>query len=292
VALRRELQWLELSPVLPNFVVIGAQKSGTTSLWAYLQGHPEVYLSETKEPNFFTSDADAARRDWYEQLFEGSTAKAVGEASTTYTMYPLATGVPARMAAMVPGARLVYVMRHPVERMRSAYRHRLARGSDHRPIERALAEDSTYLDVSRYAMQLEQYLAHFPRSQLLLITAEDLRDHRAATLARVCSFIDVNPAWRPTAAALEAEHNASAGLRRPRTAPRLLGGALIRSHVVKPGGDRRPRWMDHSAMSKAISDADTSPSPSLRLHLEQQLRPDVERLVPLMDQGFDGWGLL
>src|SRR5437016_1007207 len=108
---------------MPSFIVIGAQKAGTTSLDSYLRTHPQVAMSSVKETNFFVEErAWGKGRRWYEGLFDAAgTATAVGEASPTYSMFPLFAGVPERMARLLPEARLIYLVRDPIERIRSAY---------------------------------------------------------------------------------------------------------------------------------------------------------------------------
>jgi Sulfotransferase domain len=183
--------------MLPTFLVIGAMKSGTTTLWWYLREHPEVFMAMPKEPNFF-NDHWHRGVGWYERLFAAAgDARARGEASVRYTSYPRDPEVPARIAAVVPGVRLVFVVRDPVARMRSHYQHEVAALRERRPIEQALREDPAYLDRSRYGVQVERYLAHFPREQLLILRAEDLFQAPDKVLPRVYGFLGVDPAWRP-----------------------------------------------------------------------------------------------
>src|SRR3954447_530769 len=102
--------------MLPNFVIIGTMKGGTTSLYHYLRHHPQVFMTETKELHYFVADKNLSRGlDWYERNFAGAgDAVAVGEASPDYTKYPIHADVPKRMADVMPWARLVYVIRNPV----------------------------------------------------------------------------------------------------------------------------------------------------------------------------------
>jgi Sulfotransferase family len=183
--------------MLPNFLLIGAMKAGTTSLYRYLREHPQVFMPPEKELHFFAAPERWSRgRDWYEARFAAAAdgAVAVGEASPTYAMYPEFAAVPERVAALLPDARLLYTVRHPIERMRSHYLHQVRRGREHAPIERALVADPRYLDTSRYALQLERYLDRFPAERLLVITAEELRDDRLATVGRVLEFLGADPA--------------------------------------------------------------------------------------------------
>src|SRR5688572_24468381 len=113
--------------MLPNFFIIGAMKAGTTSLWQYLRRHPEIFMSKLKEPGYFTEELRWDQGiEWYRSLFDDAgSARAVGEASTSYTKWPRFAGIPARMHALVPEARLIYLVRDPGDRIRSHYIHNL-----------------------------------------------------------------------------------------------------------------------------------------------------------------------
>ena len=122
-------------PRLPSFLVIGAMKAGTTSLYHYLHAHPQVFMPSIKELDFFVAGGNWGRGlHWYQKQFAGAGpgAVAVGEASTMYTKYPSVDGVPERIAAHLPEVRLVYVVRDPIDRIRSHYRHRVAVGTGDR----------------------------------------------------------------------------------------------------------------------------------------------------------------
>src|SRR5437879_4812348 len=150
-------------------------KAGTTSLYHYLRPHPEVFMPKTKELDFFVEEMNWSRGwTWYREQFEAAPAhtKARGEASTAYAKAPRFRGVPVRIAATLPDVRLVYVIRNPIERIRSHYQHRVATGAEVRPLEAAVLENPIYVDYSRYAFQIEQFLEHFPREQLLVVRSE------------------------------------------------------------------------------------------------------------------------
>ena len=189
--------------VLPNFLVIGAMKAGTTSLHRYLQGHPQIYLPDrydeagTTEFDFFTVAHNWHRGlDWYASHFaDADPAQAIGEVSPNYSKYPEHPGVPGRIHSVMPSVKLIYLIRDPIERMRSHYLHQVSKGRERRDIDAALSEEPVYLDQSRYWMQIERYLEYFSPEQLLIFTTEDLRDRRAETLARVLAFIGVDSGW-------------------------------------------------------------------------------------------------
>jgi hypothetical protein len=175
-------------------------------------------MAQSKELKFFTSRTRwGFGPGWYARQFsDAAGAVAVREASPSYTRYPQHRGVPERVAPVLPDARLVYLIRHPIERMHSQYLHPVLQGKARAPLDEVLS-DPSYLDTSRYAMQLEQYLEWFARAQLLVITAEALRRDRLDTLRRVCEFLGVDVGWRPPE--LEREYNRTGELRPEVLAP-------------------------------------------------------------------------
>jgi len=129
---------------LPTFVIIGAAKCGTTSLAQQLSQHPEVFMAADKEPNFFIEQLTWSKGlDWYRSLFaDAGQAKAVGEASTMYSDFPESAGAAARMAGVIPDAKLVYVVREPIARMKSLYSWYVQAGFETRSITEALLLDA------------------------------------------------------------------------------------------------------------------------------------------------------
>lgn len=276
----------------PNFVIIGAQKAATTSLWRYLGQHPRVFMSPIKETNFFVAEMEWPRGiGWYESLFApaaGQAATAIGEASPNYTLYPGLAGVPERMTRVIPEARLIYLLRHPVERMVSSYLHSLTQGLERLPLERALLERTHYADISRYAMQIERYLPYFDRSQLLIILSEDLETKPAETLDRVLQFLELPPGWRPPD--LGVRHHVTEGKRVPRAWWRKLGGLVIRGRLPQLPV---PKSAATSALTtRALAPSDVTLTSGVRSRLDEMLRPDVERLRDHLGEDFQGWGLL
>lgn len=178
---------------LPNLVVIGAMKCGTTSLHRYLRLHPEITMSAPKELNFFVTELQwGLGEEWYRSHFD-PRLPVRGESSVHYTNHPRFAGVAERMHSLVPEARLVYVVRDPVSRMLSHYVHNRAGGYEQLEAEEALSRPSSYVDRSRYFMQLEQYLEHFPAENIHIATQEELNADRRGTLRRVFEFLGVDP---------------------------------------------------------------------------------------------------
>ena len=191
---------------LPNFLVIGAMKSGTSSLAAYLDAHPDVWLAPTKELHFFDDPTNWAQGvDWYRDRFaDAGSAPAVGEATPAYLFHPEG---PARMAAVVPDARLIVVLRNPVDRAYSHYWHHRSNGKETRPFAEAVEVEGRrreqgerlehwYLARGRYLGQLERVLEHFPRTQLHVLLFDDLQADAAAATSAVCGFLGL-PAHAP-----------------------------------------------------------------------------------------------
>jgi hypothetical protein len=150
----------------PNLFIIGSMKSGTTLLWKLLGSHPSIYMCSPKEPSYFVEPDQLGvlqpflwkqgywrSEERYLKLFQSDKNELFfGEASVYYTHLPHATGVAERLNRFNPQARLIYIMRDPIERTISHYWHRVVYNDEHRTMLQAVAEDSKYCDVSYYAM--------------------------------------------------------------------------------------------------------------------------------------------
>jgi hypothetical protein len=275
--------------VLPNLVVIGAMKCATTSLHYYLGLHPEISMAAEKELHFFVAERNWARGlGWYEGQFRGRAA-VHGESSTTYARFPHYSGVAARMHAVLPGARLVYIVRDPVDRAVSHYVHECAAGREDRPLAEALTAPSgnAYLDLGRYAMQIEQYLPYYSRERILVLRTEELAARRAETLRRVFAFLGVRDTFDDPrfGAVKHASHSKRRLSARGRRLAGLPGSAL---------GQRLPPRLRRLAW-RLLSHPFSSPmevptvAPDLRARLVETLRADVERFHLLTGQPVDAW---
>lgn len=283
--------------MLPNLIVIGAARCGTTSLHRYLNLHPEIEMSPRKELEFFNEwNWGQDRRNWdrglrwYESQFPAE-APVVGESSPTYTDYPVQPHVPERMARVVPEAKLIYLVRDPVERFVSSYRfHRWVLKSEHRPIEEVAHNPATsiHLAASCYAMQLEQYLPHYRLERMLVLEQHALAERRAETLRRVFRFLEVDETF--TAAEFERTYNAMEGSRLG-----LLGRAAIQALDLGLGA-RRSALVRARAPRALVRPLERRPSvpevvlpDDLRAALVEALRPDTDRLRAYTGESFAGW---
>jgi hypothetical protein len=276
--------------LLPNFLIIGAAKAGTTSLYRYVQSHPQAFMPERKELSFFCEEFNWKRGlRWYESYFgEAAGAVAVGEASPRYSVYPLYRDVPARIASLIPDVRLVYLVREPIQRMQSQYLDNVIQGLEKNPVEEALSDNPFYLTSSSYALQLEQYLEYFRRDQLLVVVSEELRLDRERVLSRVFAFLRVDPSWR--APVFDDEFLKMSQRRAPRQAFRKIWYSPFSRRVARilP---RSFRSRFRTLTSTAVDTMSARISPAFRHHLESQLRDDIKQLYGFLDEGFDGWGI-
>jgi hypothetical protein len=225
-----ELGWRRLTSsqrVLPDFIIIGAAKAGTTSLFQYLSQHPNVLPPYTKEVHFFDYRFDRglawyrrhfATRDRMRRVTETTGHRAMtGEATPYYLFHPLA---PERMAGVLPDIRLICLLRNPVERAVSSYFNNVRIGKETLPLEEALARERermegeeerlehderhsefrhkyySYQSRGLYAHQLRRWFQHYPAERLRVWQAEAFFDDPARVFAEVLEYLDLSP-WRP-----------------------------------------------------------------------------------------------
>jgi Sulfotransferase domain len=183
---------------LPNFLIIGAAKAGTTSIYEYLRQHPDVFMSPVKEPEYFCGTMTRAE---YERLFDAvTTERAVGEASTRYLNSDVA---PRNVAAELPAVRLIVSLRNPVDRAYSSYLGRLREAREHCSVEEAMRPASYYCQSSLYAPSLARWLEHFDRINAVIF--DDLVADPRAVMRDLYDFVGVDSAFVPD---VRAQHNA------------------------------------------------------------------------------------
>ena len=275
--------------MLPNLIVIGAAKCGTTSLHEYLDEHPEISMSQRKELDFFVPEKSGDRDlDWYAAQFGDAPVR--GESSPSYTAHPFYSGAPERMAEVLPDVRLVYLVRDPIDRVVSHYVHRSGTYPEMGTLEEALDHPDHgpwMVGLSRYWLQLERYLAQFPEEQILVVDNDDLRARRQETLARIFAFAGVDPDFRSER--FDVVHNPA----RARTSRNAVGRAVLgglgrvlgpsRTHALAtraPGALKAPfrRTLGAPVLGSEV-----------RERLAKELAPDVERLRAHTGLAFGGW---
>jgi len=176
---------------LPDFLIIGAMKCGTSTLQAQLAAQPGILMSTPKEPNFFSDDSIYAQgMKWYESLFDqAAPGDLLGEASTHYTKLPTYPSTLARLQQALAKPKLIYLIRDPVSRALSHYIHEWTMGNMSSDIETSFEKHSELVDYGRYAYQIEPYLEAFGRDAIFLSTLEEMKRAPQDFLDRVGSFL-------------------------------------------------------------------------------------------------------
>jgi len=278
---------------LPNLIVIGGLKCGTTSLHHYLNLHPEIDMSRPKELNFFVTELNLPLgREWYASHFDPS-ARVRGESSPHYTNRPSFGGVPRRMRELLgPDVRLIYVVRNPIDRMLSHYLHNLGGGYEDRSLVDALSDpESSYVARSRYFFQAEPYLEEFGAESLSIVGREELKEDRPGTMHRAFEFLGVDPNFTSE----QFEREWETGVAKTGSRFRLMDRAvrLPGLRAIDRNFDRLPeslRWL----AERVVHDPDRGEVPkpelpdSLRRELEELFREDTARLEELAGRSF-GW---
>jgi hypothetical protein len=293
---------------LPTFLIIGAMKCGTSSLHHYLGEHPEIQkLPGMKETNFFSGPPEGIpyppgskrieRLDDYEKLFDPAFAVR-GEASPCYALYPRRKGVPERIKELVPDAKLIYLVRDPVDRAVSHYHFGVAVEDERRSLRDALSDFSDpcslYTCPGFYAAQLEQYLEHFPQERILVVDQADLLSNRQATLSEIFTFLSVDSSF--VSPRFEEEANTGKELNTYSyfvVLHRRVQGSLLLQRLLlqrlSPGVRRSLRRSIQRLFSQPLAppelDDDT------RSALQELYAEDVSRLRVLTGKRFPTWSL-
>lgn len=284
----------------PDLFIVGAAKCGTTALHAMLSAHPEVGMASVKELHYFSAPAvpsglvSRARfvedEATYLSLFPRGDFRVVGEASTSYLSSPEA---PARIAAFNPFARIIIVLRDPVERAFSQYLMDVREGAETRDFASALAADdripsrtwgdaALYTDLGMYAEQVERYLDTFGPRRVLLLESDRLLSEPDAVLAEVEDFLGVTPGL--SARSAHGADTNSFAVARSGAALAALRSERVRgtARALLPLGMRRvikERILLRRAVKPLVPEA-------IREVLMDLYAPDIERLRRLTGREF------
>lgn len=177
----------------PDFLIIGAMKAGTTTLYDDLRKTPGVYLPPEKEPEDLAFDTVLSPEGTaaYARKFKAAPADSLcGEASTAYSKFPQYGPVETRaMQVIGPQLKIVYILRDPIKRILSQYRHLVGLGLEDRPLDQAVREDPSYIDISRYGYQLTPWQAVIPPENIYLLSFEGYLADRKKSLHDVRTFL-------------------------------------------------------------------------------------------------------
>jgi hypothetical protein len=298
---------------MPNFLVIGAAKAGTSSIYEYLRQHPQVFMSPEKETNFFAfgepvgqagpfrgepEDAplnystSALTLEAYQAQFAKARGEpAVGEASPVYLSHPRA---PAQIQKYLPRARLIAVLRNPIDRAFSAYMMRVRDGLE-RPdgFAEAIRGESRrtggdwsardYLNKGLYCEQLRRYFDRFDRRQMRVYLFDDLARDPLAIMRDLFQFLDVDARFTP---ATTVKHNASGVIRSP-VARFLWTRSRGLRDLFRPLLPPRARRAAFQFVTRDL--VKSTLSPELRSELFELYRADIDRLEALLERDLSVW---
>jgi hypothetical protein len=277
---------------LPNLLIIGAAKAGTTSLHRYLDLHPEIFMSRVKELKLFIRDDWRDHLGWYREQFP-SSLPVRGESSPAYSMDPWWPHVPERVRELVPDARMIYMVRDPVDRLVAQWVEMYADHDEHRPMTEALADydqpSNKVVMPSRYAYQLDRWREHFPDDRILVLDQRDLLQSRSETLRRAFSFLGVDADF--DSEAFERLHNERGGKHR---ANRLGVWIYHRGWLARAQDSSRflPDGI-RDRLKRAVAEPVSTPplDPVLRGELEAYLREDADRLRAQTGLRLEHWSV-
>lgn len=279
----------------PDFIGLGAQKAGTSWIYACLYEHPQVCMP-LKEIHFFSRDRNWTKGyAWYESLFESCPSdRLAGEFSTSYLVEPI---MAERIQQRYPQAKLIASLRNPVERAYSNYMNDIKCGvvAPSVPFEVALNDHPEYLEQGRYAAQLRQYFAIFPADQMLVLIYEDCRRDPLTFIQGIYAFLGVDATFVPSMVTTKV--NASA---MPRWV--LLERSLIKiAGFLHHKGFRQLWWfVKKLGVANSIRKLNTAQTGRTRRELSQdgwrrrlydELRPDLETLETLLGRELPEWRL-
>lgn len=286
---------------MPNLFLIGASKTGSSALHAYLRLHPQIFMSAEKEPCFFV-DQDELEQAWpimarkpvshdlaaYRAMFsEGRDVAYRGEASVYYSQNPHRSGVAARIAAAVPDARILYIVREPVTRTIAHYWQRAKEFQELLPIDEAIRTNALYRDTSDYAAQLEEYRKVFDDSQIHVVVSEDMRSNRRAVLAELFDWLGID-CHEYLEEDLADVHVSSSKSRRQRFGfVRTIRDsglwAKARQSLPSPVVDRLRDMATESFDKKGVDDTE------IRMWLEDYFAPRIKRFEDMIGRPLDTW---
>jgi len=289
-----------MSKVYPNLFIIGAMKSGTTSLHEYLNLHPDIYMSDMKEPGYFVDGVNNIpdNPEAYLDLFvKGEGKKIVGESSTHYTKLPTLKNAPERIKVFCDevniNPKFIYLMRDPIKRAISHYWHDVRKEGQYLSILDALkrTDRNEYIDFSDYAMQLSPYFEIFGKENVLVLTFEEMISNTENTLRQIFGWLGVDEM-------IELPKDIGAHNTMPAQFNKVRGRGLLhkmRNHplwnAISP---LVPKTFKKKAISMSVKQVtvDASHDESIRTYLKPIFLEKILPLEQMLGRKFPEWGSL
>lgn len=278
---------------IPNLFIIGSMKSGTTSLHEYLNEHPDVFMSDVKEPGYFADCMNyyPKDREWYESLFKGVKEESIiGESSTNYTKLPICTDVVDKIWKFNPESKFIYLMRNPVDRVISHYWHGVKYGDERYDTMTAIKKKPEYTCFSDYATQLEPYIKRFGRDRIYTLTFESLIEEPGRELKAIFDWLGVDSSIAIKSAG--AAHNAL-----PKTFKRVKGRGFLHdfrnSYIWNKIAPLVPKKITSTAARMTVEDTAKTSNNEAEVsdYLRPLFEPKVRRLETLLNRKFDEWNI-
>ena len=269
---------------LPNLLIIGAMKSGTTGLYLDLTAHPHVYLANDKEPHCLQSDAVLSDRGRaaYADYYRGAAAgQWICDASTGYTKRPDIEGVAGRAVSVLPaGFRVIYLVRHPLERIISQHFHEYTEGSVGPHIDEEVRRHPRYVHYSRYAYQLRPWIDAIGLARIRVVRFEDYVARRQDQVKRLWDFLELD---RSEAAPLEETvANRSEGKPVLSGSWRTFRDSWFYQRMLRPFVSVRGRRRIRQALLGKAPPRPQPPTAETVVWLQQQLADDCLELTELL----------
>lgn len=273
----------------PDFLVIGAMKCGTSTICEYFEDHPNAFMVPQAEPNFFSDEALFAKgTDWYEQqFFRGRRGEQIcGEGSNNYSASARFPNTAARIARYRPDIKIIYIVRHPIERIVSAWIQNRSDKGDAVPetLDQAVLQmPEVYLDQSMYWKNISLYREVFPDNQIFVGFMEDLKNSPDTFFSQLCEFLNIAPVSSVT----HKQVNPSRGKVIPSPAYTLVNRLPFIEHAKKmfPTSIKR---VARRALSQKVTDR-----PELTRKVKQEvmrsLRPDTAKFLEMYGKPSDFW---
>jgi hypothetical protein len=270
---------------LPDFVVVGAQKAGSTTIYEDLFGHPQVFLADKELGYLLDQDLlTPSGRLRYASLFKGADkGRVIGDVSADYAKLPETAGMAERTVDLLgPRVKFVYSIRNPVDRLVSQHHHELVRGIITEPdVDRAVIEVPTLIDRSRYAMQMEPFRRLVGHRQVLVLCFEEYMGDRVAGFAELARFLELSPTTTTTDPG-QAFNVARASTVATGPLRRVLQSRFYRS-AVRP---LLSREMRSTLRQRILTPVPLRPSPPSKDTVERILDELVDDQAALASTGF------
>jgi hypothetical protein len=298
--------------MLPNFIIVGAAKCGTTSLDRYLKQHPDIYMCPVKEPYFFSfmnekpnflGPHDTAVNNVivsdirvYKSFFKDvQNQKAIGECSNSYLFFE---NTPPRIKKFIPDCRIIIILRDPIERTYSHYRQAVMIGHEELSFEEALEKEHErkengwrwhyqYIAQSMYYQQVKRYFDLFDRKQVFVGLFEDLKADPANFTKEILVFLGVDPIVEH----INFEKHNVSGIPKSKWLHNFLHGPNWLKTITKPFTPKKLRTQIYQVLYKQSYDFNSVPAMNqeTREKLKKVFREDVEKLSQLIDKKLDKW---